>query len=457
MPIAMAARAPRLAVARGREVELWDYAHLRRLAIGASPYGAEILSLAVSADGNTVVAGDEDGHVIGFDSTMKRPERLTQHRDSVMAVDVSADGRLAASTSIDQSVMLTTPHSDLRSRPLTPPPAGEAPLQPSLAVSPDGRSLAVSAREGVQVWKLPTATTQGAPVGHPDPRTIEPGVGWSPDGRLLAAATQGVLSVWDARSHAEAGSFTHAFPQAPQFDGTEEARFMPDGRSVLINLPDGPAVVDYARHIVRQQLTAEDPGSGFAASADGRVMVMAEHARADGTVLSIWHWEGGTLHRVGRLTDTAMLRDLAVSQDGTEIAMADFDGRVVVHGLRDGRRTVLVSGLGDSHSSVAFSPDGSTVVQYESEHQLAVWDDTSGLLLGTWDYPDAGAAANNLAFGPDGSLLTIGADGAVMRWAVDATRWRAALCGMALTDLTNAEKDRYLQGTGITVHAMCPR
>lgn len=449
---AMAARKPRLVVLHDNEIELWDYKTRRRLAAGKSPSSTPARSLAISADGNTVVTGDNAGHVYAFDSTLKTPELLTQHRTDVLDVAVSADGRLAASTSTDQAVMLTTPHRDHRRERLTGSLAGEELALPSIAVSPDGGTAAVSGPAGMALWDLPAGTVRST-LPRDAFSGVEPGVAWSPDSKRVAAAMGGVLSVWDVRTRKKIGSFYGEDPHAPQLDGTEQARFLPDGRSVLINQPTGPVAVDYERGTIRQRLRVTEAGSGFAASADGRVVVTAEKALSDGAVLGVWYWNGTTLRRATQLIDTAALRDLAVSPDGTAVAMTDYDGRVIWRSLRDGRRTILAAGLPESYASVAFSPDGRTIIQYKAEHELALWDTDSGLLLGAWQYPDAEWGESTLAASPDRTVLTIGRDGSVLRWDIDPKRWRKMLCGMALDELTDEERRRYLQG--IDLKPMC--
>jgi hypothetical protein len=157
---------------------------------------------------------------------------------------------------------------------------------------------------------------------------------------------------------------------------------------------------------------------------------------------------------VKRLNDTAQVRDLAVSPGGTTVAMTDYDGRVILRGVHNGRRMVLKAGPMESYASVDFSVDGRTVFQYKDSHELALWDAESGLLLGAWQYADASFAyGSTLAVSPDGTVLTIGHDGTIFRWITDARRWRNTLCGMRLDELTKDEQLQYLQG--VQVEPMC--
>jgi hypothetical protein len=101
-------------------------------------------------------------------------------------------------------------------------------------------------------------------------------VSWSLDGQRVTAGLNGILSVWDVRTRNKIAFFRGNDPRAV-LDGSEQVRFLPDGRSVLINQPGGPAVIDYEHAEILQRLSVQESGGGgFAASADGRTVVVAE-------------------------------------------------------------------------------------------------------------------------------------------------------------------------------------
>lgn len=177
-------------------------------------------------------------------------------------------------------------------------------------------------------------------------------------------------------------------PHATQLDGSQQVCFLPGGRSILINQPNGPEAIDYESAKVLQRIPVDGTGGGFAASADCRTVAVVEKGEIDKVTLGVWRWDGTRLRRAGQFDEPAQIRDVGISPDGGTMAISDFDGRVILRGLRDDSRTVLAAVPKETYTSVAFSSDGSMIVQDKAEHEVALWDRESGLLLGAWQFPE---------------------------------------------------------------------
>jgi WD40 repeat protein len=186
--------------------------------------------------------------------------------------------------------------------------------------------------------------------------------------------------------------------------------------------------------------------------------VVANRTLADGIDIDVWVWRGGTLHKRHSIRDSANVHDLAVTPDGGTIALADADGRTVLHDLTTNRRTVLRAARLGAYGSVDFSADGTMIVQHDADQRrLALTDTDSGLLLGSWQYAagqgEAGGFIAATSIAP-AAALTVSEDGALDLWTIGVGQWQSALCGMTLDPLTADERRRHLQD--LDTAPLCP-
>ncbi|WP_020386515.1 TIR domain-containing protein [Kribbella catacumbae] len=116
----------------------------------------------------------------------------TLHTKHVTSVAISPDGRILATGSEDQTIVLTDlsdpSHPTRLGLPLTPEIGGVG----SLAFSPDGRLLATGGDKGtVVLWDL-ADPVRPRPLGEPLPgRSLVRAIAFTPDGRKLAVAGAG--------------------------------------------------------------------------------------------------------------------------------------------------------------------------------------------------------------------------------------------------------------------------
>jgi WD40 repeat protein/serine/threonine protein kinase len=278
----------------------------------------------------------------------------------------------------------------------------------ALALSPDGRLLAVTGSDGaVRVWQLREGPLP-APVVFRAHDGAAASAAFSADGRLLATTgADGLVRVWDAEAPAP------EMRRLTRTRGPGRAVFTPDGAR-LIGIADGdtaPAVWDA---VGGGQLPGPRGGQGpVAYSPDGRWM-------ATGCPEGIRIWDAATCREsltiagVGRgnaLRDGTVAA-LAFAKDGRLVSAAPGpgDSRVQIWDPATGRELLTLTGHERPVRSIAFSPDG-TRVAATGVHEdatgkfvgaLYVWDAANGKLLFRVDVAGSGIG---VAYSPDGRLL----------------------------------------------------
>ena len=210
--------------------------------------------MGFTRDGRTLVTSGADGMLIVWDvAAGEVRETLSGHaNDWIWGLDVSADGRTAYSAGGEGRWFVWDLAGDRR---LVRPFAADRPFVPDdgdtlprgLALSPDGRTLALGNSDGsVDLFDAVTLRPQGS---LPALRGFVAALAFSPDGRVLAAAGQhGEVTLFDARTLRPRGGLTGTADHRPRHSRSHPTvgcspppswETVPRGRSRRITIPAG--------------------------------------------------------------------------------------------------------------------------------------------------------------------------------------------------------------------------
>ncbi|MDA0158825.1 AAA family ATPase [Solirubrobacter ginsenosidimutans] len=413
---------------------------------------AAVSRLAFTPDRRTLVTSHDDGQLLVWDvARAELRERLQGHdRGHIWGLQISADGRTLYSAGEDERALVWDLAGDRRlirrfdaGPPFLVDPGDRSPR--GIAVSPDGRTVAVTQTDGT--------------VDLIDAQTLRPrrsvhaldgfaaAVAFSPDGRLLAiAGRRGQVTLRDARSLQPVGDLSG-------LSTTSQAlAFSPDG-SLLAAAEIGTPTDD----------TAADDGTVRVWDVRRRALTRVRFAvtsasvafSPDGTLLAAAAREGPTEVRdartgrlVARLVTPDGGRSLAFSPHGTRLATGHMDGTAQLWSTRSWKP---VGPRFEGHGvqrfvSMQFTPDGRVLVTGGADGTVGLHDVSTGNPIGPplTVEPDTFAAA---VLAPDGSRLFAVSDRhGGLRLDISPQTWKRHACLVASRDLTSREWQDALPG-----------
>ncbi|WP_155357096.1 hypothetical protein [Acrocarpospora macrocephala] len=298
---------------------------------------------------------------------------------------------------------------DRRPTPVSPVLTAPAPydrIGGTVAVSPDGRTLAGGTRLGnaVVLWDIGDPrhpVRRGSLTG---PAALVESVTFSPDGRLLAAGSRdGSVHIWDARTTQPIGKVS------PEAGNVFVVAFSPDGRTLAAATQGGTV----AFWDIADPLRPASLGKLVTSPGDD-------------------------------------VRSLAFNQRGTVLATGNASGTVRLWDMTEPREPRLLgeplTGPGGRIFALAFDPTDTTLAVGTGAGQLWLWNvadpesPETDVIINS-----AGESYTELAFSFDGTVLaSAGRD--VRLWDVDPARVSSRICTETGDLITEAEWRQHVRG-----------
>ncbi len=386
--IAWAPAGDLVAIANGTVVSVRDASSLRdRFRLRG--HTAAITSVAISADGRTIVSGGKDQLAIVWDAkTGVELRRLEGHVGVVTSVAISPDGVTVATASSDDTVKLWSTSSGALVGSLSHPLSVNA-----VAYSPDGRWLATGCEDHtVRVWSAGTRALDLSLAGHGASVTA---VAWSSDRKTLGSGgADGAVRTWDLQKRvAKATIDAH--------DGEVTGlAFAPDGKTLA-------------------SASIDETVKTWSLPTGGKLRTMPGHA--------------------------VMARAVVYAPDGKRLASGAYNA-FYLWDAASGREERRVEGHASAVSAVAFSPDGTQLVTGSRDDLVRVWSTgKNGAGGASADrvraFSGHTGVVTALAYSRVGGLASGATDRTVRLWDVDKGLERKVIEGVGYVQSLAASPD----------------
>jgi WD40 repeat protein len=296
-----------------------------------------------------------------------------------------------------------------------------------VAFSPDGKTVLTGSHDGTaRLWDVQTGREKVVLKGHANWVTS---VYYRPDGQsVLTGSHDGTARLWDAKTGKETASFKgHTGP-------VTSVSFSPDGKTVLTGSEDKTARLwdaETGQEKAKLEGHADDITS-VAFSPDGKTILTGSD---DGTA-RIWDAQTGK-EQASLKGHTGPVMSVCFSPDGKRFLTGGMDSTARIWDAQTGKEKVAFRGPTGGIVSACFSPDGKTVLAasgHRSSDKYQIPDLLTNPLLTArvWDAETGQEVAafrghiqrlTSVAFSPDGkTILTGSKDGTARLWDAQTGR-----------------------------------
>jgi RNA polymerase sigma factor (sigma-70 family) len=290
-------------------------------------------------------------------------------------------------------------------------PAPESEKQTfAVAISPDGKGLAVGYEQGAKVLDAAAGRELTAL-----PSRACLALAFSPDGKRVA---QGHMLEGHPITLADASSGQALAELTGATKNVCSLAFAPDGKT-LASAGDTVRLWDLTTNKELREFKSEGPREhgvySIAFSPDGKKL-----ASAEGSDRTVKVWEVATGKELATFKGhTQYAIAVAFSPDGKTVASGGGEGNVKLWDLATGKERATLKGTTAGFHSLAFSPDGKTLASagYGKDQTVRLWDVASGKEIAA--LKGHTGMLRSLAFSRDGKTLVTAGDDAVRIWEVD--------------------------------------
>jgi WD40 repeat protein len=438
MPGGCAAFSPggeRLAVGSRDDLCIHDVANKKEV-LRLHGHRQKILALAYSTDGRYLASAAGTVNQLGapadqgkvgelriWDARTGAPlHELQGHRGAVTSVAFRGQTTQLASGSTDRTVRLWDAATGAAVRTL----AGHTDEVSGLAFSPDGRRLAVAsgkiagdaaqvaeAAGEIKLWEVDNETPPTRLRGHTAPIHA---VAFDPDGTHLLSASQDLtVKVWDTRFDQELVNLDHG----PWLDtpGTEgSVRSVACTGQLVISGTTAGQILVWDGTATPQPRTLRGHRAGvFSVTFHPEGKLLASVSKDE--TLAVWNVDTG--RQVYATSESTRPLAMAYSPDGRHLIVGDTVNHLTVRAAESGLVVRELEGHKRTVSAVACSGDGRYLASADTSGFVRVWDMGDGSFRSR-ELPRVArpnTLIKGLAFNPDGKLLaTATGESGVILW-----------------------------------------
>ena len=381
-----------------KTVQLWDTNTGESIATLTGHLNG-ITALAFSPDGNTLASGSTDGTVRFWqiETGTLLANRITGHTQSMKAATFFQDSSTLVSVAFNGVITFWDVKTSQKS---TSQIIGHRDMFPILAFSPDGAKLVSVGADGISIF--------GVDFGHPYSnwrtdhliRLTDVGTGqelaslqygkgtealtFSPDGGIVAFGGLGEIRLWNMETGdeqsiplADRETSMRNMPRISALgfssDGTRIFSGTQQGKIRMWDVATGKALTTFAKPTEWENL-GRISAVGF--SPDGTFLAAGTHNQ-----IHLWDVNTGnklfsvtTEHNRGRIGFHGYPEPLAFSPDGTTLVNGLDNGAIQLWDVTTGNKVTVLDGHTQGVETLKFSPNGETLVSTARDGTILLWD-----------------------------------------------------------------------------------